>query len=141
MIMERRFDHAAIEKKWQALHQQENLYAADVTDAKNKAYILDMFPYPSGLGLLVGHWRGYVLSDFYARYAMLQGKNVLHPMGFDSFGLAAENAAIKHKSQPKKFTDQAIKAIRPQLEQIGAAFDWTKYLSTCDPSYYRWTQW
>lgn len=139
--MNRRFDHAAIEKKWRARHEHERLYQADVAAAKNKYYVLDMFPYPSGHGLHVGHWRGYILSDFFARYARLQGKTVLHPMGFDSFGLPAENAAIKYKSQPKKFTDQAIKSIRPQLEQMGSSFDWSKYLSTCDPNYYRWTQW
>lgn len=140
--MERRFDHAAIEKKWRERHDQEKLYEADVAQAKDSYYVLDMFPYPSSeAGLHVGHWRGYVLSDFYARHAMLQGKTVLHPMGFDSFGLPAENAAIKHKSQPKKFTDQAIKAIRTQLEQMGSAFDWSKYLSTSDPNYYKWTQW
>lgn len=135
------YDHRSIEKKWQERWQKSNLYQVDLASADNKYYCLDMFPYPSGHGLHVGHWRGYILSDYYARYQILQGQTVLHPMGFDSFGLPAENAAIKHKSYPKKFTDEAIGNIRGQLEQMGASFDWSKYLSTSEPDYYRWTQW
>lgn len=139
--MKPNYDHAAIEKKWRKIWQESKLYEVDSSSAENPFYCLDMFPYPSGDGLHVGHWRGYVLSDFYARYHRLKGKSVLHPMGFDAFGLPAEQAAIKHKSHPKKFTDQAIKTFSRQLDEIGAAFDWSKTLSTSDPNYYHWTQW
>ncbi len=135
------YDHAEIEKKWAKKWQDERLYDVDLSASESKYYCLDMFPYPSGTGLHVGHWRGYVLSDFYARYARLHGKNVLHPMGYDSFGLPAERAAIKYKSHPKKFTDEAIENYTRQLKEVAASYDWTKELSTSDPKYYRWTQW
>lgn len=135
------YNHQEIEAKWRNEWQKTDLYLTDPDHVQEKFYCLDMFPYPSGSGLHVGHWRGYVLSDFYARYWRLMGKNVLHPMGFDSFGLPAENAAIKAKSHPKEFTDTAIKTFRKQLDQIGAAYDWTKQVVTSDPNYYRWTQW
>jgi leucyl-tRNA synthetase len=138
--MKRHYAHQEIEAKWRKRWQEEKVDQADLA-SDNKFYCLDMFPYPSGDGLHVGHWRGYVLSDFYARYQRLQGKHVLHPMGFDSFGLPAENAAIKHKSYPQKFTTEAIAQFRPQLEQIGASFDWSKAVTTSDPNYYQWTQW
>lgn len=138
--MKRHYDHQSIEAKWKERWQ---LQQADQTNLSvgEPYYCLDMFPYPSGNGLHVGHWRGYVMSDFYARYHTLLGKNVLHPMGFDAFGLPAENAAIKHKSHPKKFTDEAIVNFSRQLDQLGATFDWTKRVVTSDPEYYRWTQW
>src|SRR3990167_3540500 len=100
-----------------------------------------MFPYPSGSGLHVGHWRGYVLSDVIARYQMLNGKNVLHPMGYDAFGLPAENAAIKAKSHPQKFTQESINNFRRQIKQIGTMIDWSREIDTSKPQYYKWTQW
>lgn len=135
------YNHQAIERKWREHWKKTETDLTDIKKMDNKFYCLDMFPYPSGEGLHVGHWRGYVLSDFYARYWKLRGKNVLHPMGFDSFGLPAENAAIKQRSYPKVFIDQAIKRFRSQLDQIGAAYDWSKIVVTSDPAYYRWTQW
>lgn len=139
--MKRQYDHQKIEKKWRKVWEDQKLYEVDPAKAAKPFYCLDMFPYPSAQGLHVGHWRGYILSDFYARYYRLKGYDVLHPMGYDAFGLNAENAAIKHKSHPKKFTDQAIKTFGRQLAETAAAYDWTKTLSTADPSYYRWTQW
>lgn len=137
----RQYDFEAIEKRWNQEWSKSNLYGCDLSRDADKFYCLDMWPYPSGNGLHVGHWRGYVLSDYYARYNRLLGKNVFHPMGFDSFGLPAENAAIKNKSHPKVFTDQAIEMFRKQLKQIGASYDWEKEATSSDPNYYRWTQW
>lgn len=130
-----------VEKKWQ---EHWSKYPYGVVDPKNigkKYYCLDMFPYPSGSGLHVGHWRGYVLSDVYARMKVLQGFNVLHPMGWDAFGLPAENAAIKEGSHPKIATDRNIATFKKQLKEIGAIYDWTKEVNTTDPNYYKWTQW
>ncbi len=139
--MAKSYNHRDIEAKWNKVWADQNLYGVDPAKADQRYYCLDMFPYPSGDGLHVGHWRGYVMSDFYARYQRLQGKTVLHPMGYDAFGLPAENAAIKNKSHPKKFTDSAIENFSKQLKQIGAAYDWGKTLNTSSPEYYRWTQW
>lgn len=130
-----------VEKKWQQ-HWSKHPYG--VVDPKNtgkKYYCLDMFPYPSGSGLHVGHWRGYVLSDVYARMKVLQGYNVMHPMGWDAFGLPAENAAIKEGAHPKIATDRNIATFKKQLQEIGAIYDWTKEVNTTDPNYYKWTQW
>ncbi len=135
------YDHRAIEKKWRQVWEDQKLDEVNLAKVDNGFYCLDMFPYPSGDGLHVGHWRGFVLSDYFARYQRLQGKQVFHPMGFDAFGLPAENAAIKKKSHPKLFTDQAIKGFMPQLKAIGAMYDWSKAINTSDPNYYRWTQW
>ncbi len=139
--MKRIYDHQKNEQEVNKRWQDDGWFACDTEKADEKYYCLDMFPYPSGDGLHVGHWRGYTLSDFYTRYNMLQGKTVLHPMGFDAFGLPAENAAIKNKSHPKKFTDQAIKTFSAQLKQVGAAYDWNRIISTCEKDYYKWTQW
>ncbi len=135
------YDHSKIEEKWKGRWQAEKLYEVDPQKAADKFYCLDMFPYPSGEGLHVGHWRGYVLSDFYARYWRLMGKTVLHPMGFDAFGLPAENAAIKDKTHPSNYTSKAVANFSSQLKQMGAAYDWTKAVNTSDPGYYKWTQW
>jgi len=139
--MKGRYNHHEIEKRGARKWQKAKIAETNLKAAKDKFYCLDMFPYPSGEGLHVGHWRGYVLSDFYARYHRLNGKNVLHPMGFDAFGLPAENAAIKHKAHPKQFTDKAVKLFRGQLDKIGALYDWSKLINTSTPEYYRWTQW
>lgn len=130
-----------IEKKWQEIWEESGLYRAKDNSNITKYYCLDMFPYPSASGLHVGHWRGYVLSDMIARYQRLKGKNVLHPMGYDAFGLPAENAAIKAKSHPQKFTEQAIKNFRRQIKQIGTMIDWSREVNTSRPEYYKWTQW
>ncbi len=135
------YDARALEKKWQAKWQQEREGYARPTGEGKKYYCLDMFPYPSGSGLHVGHWRGYTLSDVYARIKWLQGYNVLHPMGWDAFGLPAENDAIKKGIHPSVSTAQNIATFRRQLQDIGALYDWSKEINTTDPDYYKWTQW
>jgi leucyl-tRNA synthetase len=130
-----------IEKKWQARWQQNPVAKTKPTGSGKKFYCLDMFPYPSGSGLHVGHWRGYVLSDVYARIKWLQGYNVLHPMGWDAFGLPAENDALKKGIHPAISTEQNIAIFKKQLQQLAAIYDWDKELNTTDPDYYKWTQW
>ena len=134
------YDFQKIEKKWQK-RWEKNPSAAKPSGSGKKFYCLDMFPYPSGSGLHVGHWRGYVLSDIFARIKLLEGYNVLHPMGWDAFGLPAENDAIKKGIHPKIGTDKNIAVFKRQLKQIAAVYDWSKELSTTDPEYYKWTQW
>jgi len=134
-----KYNFAAVEQKWQdkwmANPVQQN------TENKPKYYCLDMFPYPSGTGLHVGHWRGYVLSDVLSRYKILQGYHVLHPMGWDAFGLTAENTAIKKKLHPTIATADNVKTFKRQLNEMGTVFDWDYEINTTDPSYYKWTQW
>ncbi|MCL5875749.1 MAG: leucine--tRNA ligase [Candidatus Dependentiae bacterium] len=134
------YDFQSIEKKWQN-YWEEHPYKTASTGNGKKYYCLDMFPYPSGSGLHVGHWRGYVLSDIYSRIKSLQGYNVLHPMGWDAFGLPAENDAIKKGIHPAKSTASNIANFKRQLKQIGAIYDWDKEVNTTDPHYYKWTQW
>jgi leucyl-tRNA synthetase len=135
------YDIQSVEQKWQK-RWAERPYGVVKSDHKGENYYcLDMFPYPSGSGLHVGHWRGYVLSDVYARVKVLEGYNVLHPMGWDAFGLPAENAALKLGVHPKASTEKNIKRFKEQLKQIGAIYDWSKELDTTDPDYYQWTQW
>lgn len=134
------YDFSAVEKKWRQRWQQKPYKVSDDT-SKKKYYCLDMFPYPSGSGLHVGHWRGYVFSDVYARMKWLQGYNVLHPMGWDAFGLPAENDAIKKGIHPNIGTQKNIANFKEQLQYIGALYDWDKELNTTDPNYYKWTQW
>jgi len=135
------YDHKRIEKKWQEKWDKENLYkTAEQTD-KPKCYVLDMFPYPSGEGLHVGHPKGYIATDIYSRYKKMTGHNVLHPMGWDAFGLPAENFAIKNKIHPRIAVLQNIKHFKEQLSLIGFNYDWEKEINTTDPAYYRWTQW
>src|SRR6266852_4498890 len=136
------YDVGQIEQKWQKRWQANNPLAhTKPTGSGKKFYCLDMFPYPSGAGLHVGHWRGYVLSDVWSRYQTLQGYKVLHPMGWDAFGLPAENDAIKKGIHPRVSTDQNIRTFRRQLDEIGAMYDWSREIDTTDPNYYRWTQW
>lgn len=135
------YDVASIEKKWQREWKERPVGTTSVDYNAKKFYCLDMFPYPSGSGLHVGHWRGYVLSDIYARIKLLQGYNVLHPMGWDAFGLPAENDAIKKGIQPALGTAKNIARFKEQLEQLAAIYDWSKELNTTDPEYYKWTQW
>ena len=127
---------------WRDTWEKENIYCVDnpINANKPKYYCLDMFPYPSGEGLHVGHWRGYVLSDVWVRYKLLKGYNVLHPMGWDNFGLPAENDAIKKGIHPKESTRKNINNMRRQLKEIGCAYDWSKEIDTTHPDYYKWTQ-
>lgn len=137
-----KYDVSSIEKKWHQIWAKNNPMAhVRPLDSGKKYYCLDMFPYPSGSGLHVGHWRGYVLSDVYARIKWLEGYNVLHPMGWDAFGLPAENDAIKKGILPQISTAQNIANFKEQLKQIGAIYDWDKEINTTDPHYYKWTQW
>lgn len=135
------YDFKSIEKKWQKKWEAHPSAPTRPTGEGKKYYVLDMFPYPSGSGLHVGHWRGYVLSDIYARKKWLEGYNVLHPMGWDAFGLPAENAAIKEGIHPKISTERNIARFKEQLTAIAAIYDWSKELNTTDPAYYKWTQW
>ena len=131
-----------IEKKWQKYWDENETFKTDVWDfSKPKYYALDMFPYPSGQGLHVGHPEGYTVTDIMARMRRMQGYNVLHPMGWDAFGLPAEQYAIKTGNHPAGFTAKNIETFRKQLKMLGLSFDWSKEISTCDPSYYKWTQW
>ncbi|RZK16928.1 MAG: leucine--tRNA ligase, partial [Hymenobacter sp.] len=130
-----------LEKKWQAHWQQHHTFRAENESTKPKYYVLDMFPYPSGAGLHVGHPLGYIASDIVARYQRLQGRNVLHPMGFDSFGLPAEQYAIQTGQHPAVTTEKNIETYIRQLQQLGFSYDWEREVRTSDPSYYKWTQW
>src|SRR6202007_2130291 len=130
-----------IEKRWQAHWAEKKTFAADNNSTKPKCYVLDMFPYPSGAGLHVGPPLGYIASDIYARFKRLKGYNVLHPMGYDAFGLPAEQYAIEHGVHPAISTRQNIENFRSQLNKIGFSFDWEREVNTSDPKYYKWTQW
>src|SRR5574339_204560 len=130
-----------IEKKWQQWWKDNNVYKVSNESAKPKYYVLDMFPYPSGAGLHVGHPLGYIASDIYARFKRLKGFNVLHPMGYDAFGLPAEQYAIEHGIHPAISTENNINTFRKQLDNIGFCYDWSREVRTCDPKYYKWTQW
>ncbi len=136
-----KYDFASVEREWQKQWQSDSFGKTKPTGQGKKYYCLDMFPYPSGSGLHVGHWRGYTLSDVYARIKALQCYNVLHPMGWDAFGLPAENDAIKKGIHPKVGTARNIAIFKEQLTHIGAIYDWSKELNTTDPHYYKWTQW
>jgi leucyl-tRNA synthetase len=135
------YNFTEIEKKWQAVWKENHTYKVKADDSKPKFYVLDMFPYPSGAGLHVGHPLGYIASDIYARYKRLKGFNVLHPMGYDAYGLPAEQYAIQTGQHPAITTEQNIKRYREQLDKIGFSFDWDREVQTCDPKYYKWTQW
>ena len=133
------YDHSKVEEKWRTIWQKKPV---NVNDGKKpKYYCLDMFPYPSGAGLHVGHWRGYVISDVWARYKMLQGYYLIHPMGWDAFGLPAENYAIKTGQHPSVSTAANIANIKKQIDQIGAIRDWDMEVNATDPKFYKWTQW
>ena len=134
-----RYNHAQIEKKWQDFWEKNPINKKD--DKKEKYYCLDMFPYPSGAGLHVGHWRGYVISDAWARYQIIKGKYVIHPMGWDAFGLPAENYAIKMGIHPSITTKKNVENIKKQLQQINAIYDWDMEINTTNPKFYKWTQW
>ena len=133
------YNHSAIEKKWRKNWQEKPINVDD--GKKPKYYCLDMFPYPSGSGLHVGHWRGYVISDVWSRYQILQGNYVIHPMGFDAFGLPAENYAIKMGVHPAKSTAENVANIKRQIDEIASIYDWDMEVNTTDPRFYKWTQW
>ena len=133
------YNHTAIEKKWRENWEKHPINVND--GKKEKYYCLDMFPYPSGSGLHVGHWRGYVISDVWSRYQLLRGKYVIHPMGWDAFGLPAENYAIKMGVHPAISTESNIKNIKRQINEIAAIYDWDMEVNTTDPAFYKWTQW
>ena len=135
------YNFREIEQKWQQWWRDNGVYRAEVDNNRPKFYVLDMFPYPSGAGLHVGHPLGYIASDIYARYKRLQGFNVLHPMGYDAYGLPAEQYAIQTGQHPEVTTVKNITRYREQLDKIGFCYDWNREVRTCDPKYYKWTQW
>ena len=135
------YNFKEIEAKWQSRWRADKTYKVETDPSRPKFYVLDMFPYPSGAGLHVGHPLGYIASDIYSRYKRLKGFNVLHPMGYDAFGLPAEQYAIQTGQHPAVTTEQNIARYREQLDKIGFSFDWDREERTCDPKYYKWTQW
>ena len=136
------YNHIEIEKKWQKYWEENETFKTDIWDfSRPKFYALDMFPYPSGVGLHAGHPEGYTATDVISRMKKMQGYNVLHPMGYDSFGLPAEQYAIKTGNNPSVFTEENIKTFRNQLKMLGFSYDWSRELATSDPKYYKWTQW
>lgn len=137
----KKYDHKKIEKKWQKNWAKQGLFKTEENSEKPKSYVLDMFPYPSGDGLHVGHPKGYIATDIYSRYKKMNGFNVLHPMGWDAFGLPAENYAIKNKVHPRKAVEKNIKRYKEQLSIIGFNYDWEREINTTDPEYYKFTQW
>lgn len=136
-----KFDHVGIERKWQEKWKESDLYRSTEDKNKKKVFVLDMFPYPSGEGLHVGHPKGYIATDIYSRYKRMSGYSVLHPMGWDAFGLPAENFALKHKVHPRVAVEKNIAHFKEQLAHIGFDYDWSREINTTDPSYYHWTQW
>src|SRR5258706_9605086 len=130
-----------IEEKWRNTWKEKGVYKVENNTSKPKYYVLDMFPYPSGAGLHVGHPLGYIASDIYSRYKRLKGFNVLHPMGYDAFGLPAEQYAIDHGIHPAVSTEANIKNFRSQLDKIGFSYDWDREVNTSKPEFYKWTQW
>ena len=130
-----------IEKKWRKYWDENQTYKVSNDTDKPKYYVLDMFPYPSGAGLHVGHPLGYIASDIFSRYKRMTGFNVLHPMGYDAFGLPAEQYAIQTGVHPAKSTAENIARYREQLDNIGFSFDWSREVQTSNPEYYKWTQW
>ena len=135
------YNFKEIEKKWQQKWNADKVYHVEIDRSRPKLYVLDMFPYPSGAGLHVGHPLGYIASDIYSRFKTLKGFNVLHPMGYDAFGLPAEQYAIQTGQHPAITTEQNIKRYREQMDKIGFSYDWDREIRTCDPKYYHWTQW
>ena len=135
------YNFKEIERKWQAYWAANETFKAEIDNSKPKYYVLDMFPYPSGAGLHVGHPLGYIASDIYSRYKRLCGFNVLHPMGYDAFGLPAEQYAIQTGQHPAVTTEKNIARYREQMDRIGFSYDWSREIRTCDPEYYKWTQW
>jgi len=136
-----KYNHKNLEEKWKKIWQEKNIYKTAEDLDQPKFYVLDMFPYPSGAGLHVGHPKGYIATDIFARLKMMQGYNVLHPMGWDAFGLPAENYALKNKVHPRIATEENIATYKRQLEKLGFSYDWSREIDTTDPDFYKWTQW
>src|SRR5664279_534726 len=134
-------DHRSVEPKWQQRWREARLHRTTFDPARPKFYALDMFPYPCGSGLHVGHCEGYTATDIISRFKRSQGWDVLHPMGWDAFGLPAENYAIKHGIHPQVITAQSIANFRRQIDSVGFAYDWEREVNTTDPAYVKWTQW
>jgi leucyl-tRNA synthetase len=137
----RKYNPVEIEKKWQDFWDSNKSFKTVIDRQKSKYYILDMFPYPSGSGLHVGHPEGYTASDIISRYKRMLGYNVLHPMGWDAFGLPAENYAIKTGTHPKITTEKNISVFKNQIKSLGFSYDWDREVNTSDPKYFKWTQW
>jgi leucyl-tRNA synthetase len=135
------YDPKAIEPKWQAYWRKEEIFRSEIDPSKPKFYVLDMFPYPSGAGLHVGHPKGYIATDVLSRYKRMRGFNVLHPMGWDAFGLPAEQYAIETGTHPRETTERNIENFRRQFQALGTDYDWSREIDTTDPGYFRWTQW
>src|SRR5665647_375498 len=138
---DRRYEFTEIEKKWQKKWKEADLFRTEDSTDKPKFYGLDFFPYPSGAGLSVGHCRNYIPTDVACRYRKMKGFNVLHPMGWDAFGLPAENEAIKRKSHPKKTVPEYVATYKRQMDLIGLSYDWSREVNSSSPDYYKWTQW
>ncbi|MBT6034443.1 MAG: leucine--tRNA ligase, partial [Candidatus Jacksonbacteria bacterium] len=136
-----KYNHFEIEKKWQERWAADNIWAVENKKSKDNAYVLDMFPYPSGAGLHVGHPKGYTATDVYSRYLRMNGKNVLHPIGWDAFGLPTENYAIKAGIPPAKATKDNVETFTKQIQSLGLSYDWSRQINTSTPEYYKWTQW
>src|ERR1043165_1519605 len=136
-----RYDHAEVEARWQRLWTEQQAWRAVRDRARPKRYVLDMFPYPSGSGLHVGHPEGYTATDILSRYKRMAGWNVLHPMGWDAFGLPAEQYAIETGTHPRVTTQKNIDTFRRQIKMLGFSYDWSREVDTTDPDYYKWTQW
>ncbi|MFW6210075.1 MAG: leucine--tRNA ligase, partial [Patescibacteria group bacterium] len=139
--MHKKFDHTTIEATWRERWREQAIYRTNDHSPKPKCYVLDMFPYPSGEGLHVGHPKGYIATDIYSRYKRMTGHEVLHPMGWDAFGLPAENFAIKHQVHPRTAVDTNVARFKKQLELLGFDYDWSREINTTDPAFYKWTQW
>ena len=136
------YNHLKIEQKWQQYWEENETFKTDIRNFDiPKYYVLDMFPYPSGNGLHVGHPRGYTATDVLARYKRMKGFNVLHPIGWDAFGLPAEQFALKTGNHPDAFTKENIQNFTKQIKSLGLSYDWSREISTTDPHYYKWTQW
>ncbi|MCK5863213.1 MAG: class I tRNA ligase family protein, partial [Candidatus Hydrogenedentes bacterium] len=139
--MAAQYDHETIEKKWQQFWFENKTFKAEIDHEKPKYYVLDMFPYPSGDGLHVGHPEGYTATDIIARYKRMRGFNVLHPMGWDAFGLPAERHAVRTGEHPALITNRNCATFRSQIQRLGLSYDWDREINTTDPGYYKWSQW
>ena len=135
------YDFTAIEAKWQKYWDEHQTFQAKEDTSKKKLYVLDMFPYPSGAGLHVGHPEGYTATDIYSRFKRMNGFNVLHPMGWDAFGLPAEQFAIETGTHPSVTTAKNVANFKRQIKSLGFSYDWSREINTTDPKYFRWTQW
>src|SRR3989338_7485234 len=141
LLIDPRFPHIQVETRWMQRWVDDKLYQAHDHTDKPKFYVLDMYPYPSGAGLHVGHVEGYTATDIISRYKRMSGFEVLHPMGWDAFGLPTENYALKNKVHPRIAVEKNVTRFKNQLELMGFDYDWSREINTSDPNYYKWTQW